>query len=124
MAMRCSLIPWAVSLASVYRKGALISVPAPRRDPRLSAERQSAPAPFAFFDLARGVVVFAPVDSLGFCERVFQFVGIGVGGVYNSLKPPIVAAGLQPPLELSKAALDAAVSKEIRRTRNGATRTC
>ena len=28
MAMRCSLgIPWAVSLASVYRKGALISVP-------------------------------------------------------------------------------------------------
>jgi hypothetical protein len=29
MAMRCSLgIPWAVGLASVYRKGALISVPA------------------------------------------------------------------------------------------------
>jgi hypothetical protein len=72
------------------------------------------PAPLTVFDLAHGVVVFALVGSFGFSESVFQFGGIGVEGVYDSLKPPIVAAGLQPPLELPKAALDAAVSKEIR----------
>lgn len=78
----------------------------------------------AFFDLAHSVVRFALVNCLGFNESFFEFVGIGVEGVYNSLKPPIVAAVLQPPLELPKAALEAAVSKEIRGTRNGATRTC
>ena len=75
-------------------------------------------------DLAHSIVVFALVGSFGFSESMSQFGGIGVEGVYDSLKPPIVAAGLQPPLELPKAALDAAVSKEIRGTRNGATRTC
>jgi hypothetical protein len=51
-------------------------------------------------DLAHSIVVFALVNSFGFSESVFQFGGIGVEGAYNSLKPPIVAAVLHPPLEL------------------------
>ena len=50
----------------------------------------------AFFDLAHSVVRFALVNCLGFNESFFEFVGIGVEGVYNSLKPPIVTAVLQP----------------------------
>ena len=58
------------------------------------------PASLTTFDLVHGVGVFALVDSLGFSDSVFQFAGIGVEGVYNLLKPPIVAAVLRPPLEL------------------------
>jgi hypothetical protein len=85
---------------------------------------RSEPPPLTVFDLAHGVVVFALVGSFGFSDSVSQFGGIGVEGVYDSLKPPIVAAGLQPPLELPKATLDGTVSKEIGRTRNGATWAC
>ena len=49
--------------------------------------------------------MFALVDSFGFSESVFQFGGIGVEGVYDSLKPPIVAAVLLPPVCLRLAPL-------------------
>ena len=50
-------------------------------------EPGAGPPPLTVFDLAHGVVVFALVDSFGFSESVFQFGGIGVEGVYDSLKP-------------------------------------
>jgi hypothetical protein len=53
-----------------------------RRDPNERPE----PSPLAFFDLAHGLVMFALVDSFGFSESVFQFGGIEVEGVDDSLK--------------------------------------
>jgi len=56
MAMRCSLgIPWAVGLASVYRKGPLISVPAPVEIRAAdSAERPISPTEATGCEVASG----------------------------------------------------------------------
>jgi len=55
------------------------------------------PPPFAFLDLAHGLIMFTLVDPFGFNESVLQRGGIGVEGVYDPLQATSVAGTVLEP---------------------------
>jgi hypothetical protein len=64
---------------------------------RVDPNERLEPPPFAFLDLAHGLIMFTLVDSFGFNESVLQFGGIGVQGVHHSLKATFVAGTVLEP---------------------------
>jgi hypothetical protein len=69
---------------------------------RVDPNERLEPPPFAFLDLAHGLIMFTLVDSFGFNESVLQFGGTGMKCAHDSLKASVVTGTvfqlfIQPP---------------------------